>query len=452
MRFDLLSDDWQPKPRFRLNHPGVSLPAFQALGYLGLAAAILLAMTLVRHAGLSYQVMSATIAAAIAAFLALVMATKIVTGEERITYYHHQIAVLLTVALLLRPIHRPLLPYLDIAALGMGTFLAFGRAGCLMAGCCHGRPYRWGVRYNEEHAAAGFPSYLVGVRLFPIQAIESLWVLGAVSLATYLAWSGRRPGTALACYVVTYGSGRFVFEFARGDAVRPYWLGFSQPQWISLLLTGGISWAEMAGILPAERWHPAAFGLLATSMIVAAGTRHFRRPCRFDLLHPRHTKQIAEAMRSVCVASGNAMPEPGEARRAIAVACTSLGIQLSGCEICRGTEQICHYTLSGREEALTADAAKALAALIARLKGSDGPEELARHRGIFHVLIRAPLGTKLMMRDVEQRREGVGPAGGAARGLALVEAALGSRGAALTAAGKASTAISAFAAAERGSR
>ena len=31
-------------------------------------------------------------------------------------------------------------PYLDATALGLGAFLACGRVGCTLAGCCHGRP------------------------------------------------------------------------------------------------------------------------------------------------------------------------------------------------------------------------------------------------------------------------------------------------------------------------
>jgi hypothetical protein len=209
----------------------------------------------------------------------------------------HEIAVMLMAALFLWTTRRPLLPYLDITILGIGTFLTCGRIGCLMAGCCHGRPYRWGIRYREDHAAAGFPSCLVGVRLFPIQAVESLWVLGTVVVGTYFVWTGRQPGSALAWYIVTYDAGRFAFEFARGDADRPYWLGFSQAQWLSLLLTGGVVWAERAGVVPFSRWHLAVFALLAAAMIAVSLKRRFQSTPTFRLLQPRHFHQIANAVR-----------------------------------------------------------------------------------------------------------------------------------------------------------
>src|SRR5262249_44798666 len=149
-----------------------SLPAFQVYGCTGLGLAIVVAMSLVRYVGLSPPVMALIVTTAVPAFLGLVMATKIITGEERIIYYHHEIAVMLAAAALLWAASQPILPYLDITILGIGAFLACGRIGCLMVGCCHGRPSGWGIRYTPDHAAAGFTDYYVGVVLFPIQLVE----------------------------------------------------------------------------------------------------------------------------------------------------------------------------------------------------------------------------------------------------------------------------------------
>ena len=70
------------------------------------------------------------------------------TGEERIIYYRHEIAVMVVAALLLWLLRQPLLPYLDVTILGIGMFLTCGRMGCFMVGCCHGRPHDWGVCYR----------------------------------------------------------------------------------------------------------------------------------------------------------------------------------------------------------------------------------------------------------------------------------------------------------------
>src|SRR5205814_352454 len=151
--------------------------------------------------------------------------------------------------------HRPVLPYLDVTILGIGAFLACGRVGCLMVGCCHGRPSAWGICYRDEHVGEGFAPYLIGVRLFPIQAIESLWVLLVVIVGAMFVLEGRPPGTALAWLTIAYGAARFGFEFARGGADRPYTLGFSQAQWLSLWLMLALIAAEVAGRIAFAAWH-----------------------------------------------------------------------------------------------------------------------------------------------------------------------------------------------------
>jgi putative flippase GtrA len=57
-----------------------SCAAFQLCGCIGLALAIILAMTLVGHAGLSSWVMAGIVGTAVATFLGLVMQTQLITG------------------------------------------------------------------------------------------------------------------------------------------------------------------------------------------------------------------------------------------------------------------------------------------------------------------------------------------------------------------------------------
>jgi hypothetical protein len=373
---------------------GCFLPPFQSLGCVGFALAIALTMTLVSHKQLALWVMAGVVGATVVTFIGLAMATKIITGEERLIYYHQEIAVVLAAGLLLWTTRQPLLPYLDATILGIGLFLSFGRIGCLMVGCCHGRPHCWGIRYMEEHAAAGFPSGLVGVRLFPIQAVESLWVLGTVVAGTYFVWSGRQPGTALAWYVVTYDAGRFAFEFARGDD-RPYWLGFSQPQWLSLVLTGGVVWAERAGRLPLSRWHLATFASLIAIMVAVAFKRRFQRTPTFRLLHPRHIQQIASGLKGLEIRADSAS-RPHETSAIIPIVCTSLGIQISGSRIDCETQRVYHYTLSNSREPMTESAARILAGLVRKLNAASGSEKLvAGIEGVFHFLICVPAVTNL---------------------------------------------------------
>lgn len=382
------------RPEVNVRHR--SWPAFQFCGCAGLSLAVLLAITLVTYPGRSQLVMVGIVLASVLTFFALVMATKIITGEELIIYYHHEIAVMIVAALLLWLLRQPVLPYLDVTILCIGVFLVCGRVGCLMVGCCHGRPHRWGVCYRAEHAEAGFTSYYVGVRLFPIQAVESLWVLCIVVAGVSFVLSGRPPGTALAWYVVTYDLGRFCFEFMRGDAKRPYLWGFSQPQWISILLMCFVVWAELSGLLPLHLWHIGATVCLAAAMIVIALRRRFQRPAKYRLLHPRHVKEVAEAVElisapaneSTVVGQWTVMPGRDSAPADIRIGCTSLGVQISADKVRGAAGYIYHYALSFRDGGMTEETARILARLILQLKRATGSSEFVKgNRDVFHLLI-----------------------------------------------------------------
>jgi hypothetical protein len=179
-------------PRVRVF--GRSIAAFRLCGYVGLAVAVSLAMALVTYSGLSRWVMSGVVAAAVCTFFALVLLTKVLSGVESLTYYHHEAAVLSVAAAGLWLVDQPVLPYLDPTILGVGAFMACGRVGCLMAGCCYGRVQDWGVRYGREHVAEGFPSCYLGVGLFPVQALESLWVSFVVVAGSAMILNGGPPG------------------------------------------------------------------------------------------------------------------------------------------------------------------------------------------------------------------------------------------------------------------
>jgi hypothetical protein len=390
------------RPRVRVL--GRPVPAFQLCGLSGWAVAFLLVIALGTPRGLSPGTITVILAATVVTFLALVTATKVVTGEEQIVYYHHEIAVLTVVALLLWVSRQPLLPHLDVTILGLGLFLACGRIGCFMVGCCHGRPGRLGVCYRLEHAEAGFTPYYVGVRLFPIQLVESLWVLAVVVVGCGFVLRGDPPGTALTWYVITYDVGRFGFEFARGDAERPYHGGFSEAQWISLVLTCLVPGAGLAGVLPFRAWHAGAAAALVLAMLAVAIRRRQRSTPTHRLLHPRHVAEIAEALDAV--SSAVTAPAPRYRWRvvrpsastpaAISVGCTSLGIRISAGTLAPAAKcpDHYHYALSHRDGGLSEETARILARLILRLRHAVGAGEVLRgNHDVFHLVIH-PAGSK----------------------------------------------------------
>ena len=182
--------------------------------------------------------------------------------------YHFQIVALTFTVAVLELAGEPVLSYLAVMVIGMIVYQAFGRIGCFMAGCCHGRPSTWGVRYGGQHAETGYPYFVQGTRLFPIQLIEAIWlaVLGAGLIIAFL--DDAPAGTIVAWYIVGYGATRFLLEFLRGDTHRIFAWRLSEPQWTAVLLGSGVVGLELAGVLPLV-WPNVA---LVASMLAVAIT------------------------------------------------------------------------------------------------------------------------------------------------------------------------------------
>ncbi len=308
---------------------------------------------------------AALIAAAVATFLALALATKAVLGREALIYYHHEIAVLAVTALAAWALGAPVAAHLDAQALGLGTFLAFGRLGCLCAGCCHGRPARrGGVVYGAAHDAGAVAEHLRGVPLVPLQAIEAAAVAALVVAA---ALASPRPGAAFALYVSGYAVLRFALETQRGDACRPYRHGLSAAQWTSLAVAGFVALLALAGAAPDASAHVAVAGaLVAAAPLVAR-----RRPSA--VLDPRHLWELAGVLRSPAGASG--------------VRETSLGVRCSA-GVAAG---VAHYTLSRAGRALAPGEARSLARHILALRhGGAAADLLAGGASAYHVVVRQP--------------------------------------------------------------
>ncbi|HEY1219108.1 MAG: prolipoprotein diacylglyceryl transferase family protein [Bryobacteraceae bacterium] len=358
-------------------------PAFQGCGYIGFGAACALATGLARYGGLSLWIVAALAVSGAITFFALAMATKIVTGAETLTYYHHQTAILLVAALLLWRLRAPLLPFLDVTILSIGLFLVFGRIGCLKSGCCYGLPWHGGVRYSTECVASGFPRHLAEVPLLPVQAIESLWVLGIVCWGALQVVTGHPPGSALSSYCVLYAWGRFFLEFLRGGPNRPFFWRFSEAQWTSFAIVCGAVCAEALGILPLQPWHGAAIALIAVSVI--ALQLHPRLRSLHRLFHPLHIEEFAEALELVSdLAADDRRQSPV---RTIHLASTKMGIQISCGHLIAG-KTVRHYTLSQTGEAMSERTARCLATLVPQLTRSPQPVQvLAGRAGVFHLLM-----------------------------------------------------------------
>lgn len=99
----------------------------------------------------------------------------------------------------------PLGAVLDVTAPGLLVAMAVGRLGCLLGGCCAGRPTssRWGVWSSDRR---------VGVRRIPVQLLESVLcaAVGTAALLAVLSTPSGGSGLVLVAALAAYVLGRQV--------------------------------------------------------------------------------------------------------------------------------------------------------------------------------------------------------------------------------------------------
>lgn len=131
----------------------------------------------------------------------------------------------------------PLWTTCDVFAPGIALGHAIGRTGCLMAGCCYGKPTTlpWAITFTDPAAAANVGTPL-GMPLHPTQIYEAGAELAILVLLLATERRGRTfSGRTFWAYMLLYAVSRFIIEFYRGDE-RGLILGVSTSQFISLLI------------------------------------------------------------------------------------------------------------------------------------------------------------------------------------------------------------------------
>jgi prolipoprotein diacylglyceryltransferase len=364
-------------PRLRIG----PLHAFQACVLAGCAVGAVLLGALGANRGLPIWTPAAVLAGAVLGFFALAMATKVASGRESLTLYHHAAATLLVTAVLATLVGMPRLLVLDVTATGLAAGLACGRVGCLLVGCCHGRPAAHGIRYPAGHAAAGFPPHLVGVNLVPVQALEALWLAGVASGGAWLVAGGAEPGTGLTWCVSAYAAGRFLLEPLRGDEPRHLRWGLSPAQLTAAGLgIVAVPLGAWAGWWPAVAWQ------LSIAVVLGLGTaalaaRHRALGTQVRFTGPVMTRELAQALAAVAAGAGAAEGQ-------VAIARTSLGVHLSA----SGAEPPAvraRYGLSVEGEPLTSAGARSLTRLIGHLAHPGcALEVIPGSNGVHHVVVR----------------------------------------------------------------
>lgn len=139
---------------------------------------------------------------------------------------------------LLAAMKLPFGAFWDIGAVTMLTGMIFTRVGCLMNGCCAGRPSDvWGSMYLPDYAG-------VWAKRVPTQILEAAWA-SVLLAASILLWPRLPFRGALFVFVVAgYACGRLLLESTRDS--RPAGQAFTIHHGISLLLIA-LSIAALAG-------------------------------------------------------------------------------------------------------------------------------------------------------------------------------------------------------------
>ncbi len=133
----------------------------------------------------------------------------------------------------------------SIAAVLIPMAHGFGRIGCLLGGCCHGK---------ITNAWYGVPHYDVcidgvcydKVNVVPIQLFEAIFLFALTGVLLWLYLRGasrgekRRQLPLLPIYMMAYGVWRFIIEYFRADERGETLIPFLTPsQLIAVLLVSG---------------------------------------------------------------------------------------------------------------------------------------------------------------------------------------------------------------------
>ena len=103
---------------------------------------------------------------------------------------------------------------------------AFGRIGCLLDGCCYGKPSEFGL-----------PMLVHGVweKRVPIQLYESLFLFALSGVLVFLIFKKKGACNA-GIYLIAYGVWRFVIEFFRDDERGSSGLSFLTPSQLTAIV------------------------------------------------------------------------------------------------------------------------------------------------------------------------------------------------------------------------
>jgi len=119
-----------------------------------------------------------------------------------------------------------------VAPISITIAHAFGRIGCLFAGCCYGK---------ASDAWYSVYSHNAGHNVIPVQLYESIFLFVLSGVLALLLFKFKSKDE-MAIYLVSYGIWRFVIEFFRDD-YRGSFVGNLTPSqfWSIVMVVGGVA-------------------------------------------------------------------------------------------------------------------------------------------------------------------------------------------------------------------
>lgn len=135
--------------------------------------------------------------------------------------------------------HLPFWKIANVSAPSIALGISVGRIGCLLNGCCYGKPWDKGLVFSlTSPAGRAFPHQ----PLIPTQLISSVDMLAIFLLLTILKrykWFASRSFLWL---LILYSLHRFIIEFLRADSIRIF-LNLTFSQFLSVII--GVSAAVL---------------------------------------------------------------------------------------------------------------------------------------------------------------------------------------------------------------
>lgn len=130
----------------------------------------------------------------------------------------------------------PVLGMLDVMAVVTCIVHGFGRLGCFMAGCCHGKPTTgfFGVTFTDP-ACQAEPLH---TPLHPTQLYEAAAIFSILAVLWLVRPKRQFEGQLFLLYLILYALVRGLLEILRGDVERGFVIEgiLSHSQFISLIV------------------------------------------------------------------------------------------------------------------------------------------------------------------------------------------------------------------------